>query len=110
MDKFTKISKQQAVRSDWYKMKSLNYKFPELQGGTSVVYAEFEGPHGRVRTKKSRERIYYILEGEGEFDIDGEQVSVSAGDVVVIAPSTWYNYRPTEGVLKVLVIMDFWNS
>jgi mannose-6-phosphate isomerase-like protein (cupin superfamily) len=105
-----KVSKQQAIRSDWGKMKSWNAKFPVVRGGTSVVVAEFEGPHGKVRTRKDRERIYYILEGKGEFEVEDEKIPVSGGDVVVIPPGTWYNYRPTDGKLKVLVIMDLWNS
>jgi mannose-6-phosphate isomerase-like protein (cupin superfamily) len=108
--KAIKISKDQAVRSDWHKMKSLNWKFPTIRGGTSVVVAEFEGPHGKVRTKKDRERIYYILEGTGEFEIEEEKLPVQEGDVVAIPPGTWYNYWPTRGTLKVLLVMDLWNS
>jgi mannose-6-phosphate isomerase-like protein (cupin superfamily) len=60
--------------------------------------------------RKGLKRIYYILEGKGEFEVENEKIPVSDGDVVAIPPGTWYNYWPKEGTLKVLVIMDLWNS
>jgi mannose-6-phosphate isomerase-like protein (cupin superfamily) len=111
MDKIIKISKQQAIRYKSSRMKSLNWKLPTVLGGTSVVYAEFAGAHGKVKTKKDRERVYYILEGKGEFEVEGETIPVEEGDVIAIPSSTWYNYRPKEGnILKILLFMDLWNS
>lgn len=108
--KLIKVSKDNAIQSNWGDMKSLNWKLPDLRGGTSVVIAEFNSPHGRTKAKKDRERIYYILEGEGEFESEDEKILVQTGDVIAIPPATSYNYRPTKGTLKVLVVMDLWNS
>lgn len=76
----------------------------------SVVYAELEGDHGQVHTE-DLERIYYIIEGQGEFNIGEEKINVSTGDVITIPPKTEYNYRPTNGLkLKVIMFMDLWEN
>ncbi len=40
-----------------------------------------------VHSHKQNEEIYFILEGEGRFAIDGENVAFSAGDWIRIAPA-----------------------
>lgn len=105
-----KISKEQSIREDWDKVKSWNYKLKHLSGYQSVVYAELDGDHGEVGTKEL-ERIYYVIEGSGIFDISGEKIEVSAGDVVTIPPRTKYDYRPIgDKTLKVLMFMDLWDN
>jgi mannose-6-phosphate isomerase-like protein (cupin superfamily) len=41
------------------------------------------------------EEAYFILEGEGDLDIDGELGRVRAGDAVPIPPGTWHTLRNT---------------
>jgi mannose-6-phosphate isomerase-like protein (cupin superfamily) len=36
------------------------------------------------------EEVYFILEGEGELELDGDTGRVRAGDAVPIAPGTWH--------------------
>jgi mannose-6-phosphate isomerase-like protein (cupin superfamily) len=103
-----KISKKQSVREDWDQVKSWNYKLKHLKDYQSVVYAELDGDHGEVETKEV-ERVYFVLEGEGSFDIDGEIIEVEKGDVITVSPHTKYNYRPTRNkTLKILLFMELW--
>jgi mannose-6-phosphate isomerase-like protein (cupin superfamily) len=47
---------------------------------------------------------YYVTEGEGELELDGEIYPIQAGDLVVIKPGTVHTSRPLEGKeLKVLI-------
>jgi len=52
---------------------------------------------------RESEEIYYVVEGEGELELDGERVSVRAGDAVLIPPGAWHEIRASEaGPLRFL--------
>jgi len=105
-----KISKKQSIKENWDKVKSWNYKLKHLSKYQSVVYAELDGDHGEVETKEV-ERIYYVIEGDGFFEIGNEEIKVSQGDVVTVPPHTKYNYHPIGSkTLKVLLFMDLWDN
>lgn len=104
------ISRDNSKREDWDKVKSWNYKLPHLSPKLSVVYAEVEGEHGEVTTRES-EWIYYIIEGNGKFIINGETTKVSGGDVITVPAKTPYNYIADNGcVLKVIMFIDLWDN
>ena len=48
-----------------------------LPGKTSVPF---------VHSHKENEEIYYILEGDGKFAIDGEEVALYKGDAIKLVP------------------------
>ncbi|MFH1650372.1 MAG: cupin domain-containing protein [Candidatus Woesearchaeota archaeon] len=106
-----KITKEQATREDWDEVKSWNYKLKGLnEKYQSVVYAELKGPHSEV-TSNDVERIYYIIEGNGEFIIEGQTTQVQAGDVITIPPNKTFDYTPTENeTLKVVLFMELWDN
>ena len=105
-----KISKQQSTSENWDKIKSWNYQLKHLQDYKSVVYAELDGDHGAVESENI-EREYFIIEGSGVFDINGEATEVFKGDVITIPPHTKYNYHPnSETTLKVLLFMELWDN
>ena len=104
------ISKTAAKREDWDQVKSWNYKLPQLQPSKSVVYAEIVGEHGEVTTRES-EWVYYVIEGSGEFVIDGQAQQVEAGDVITVPANTKYNYKSVvERPLKVVMFIDLWDN
>lgn len=104
------MSKDQAIREDWDEVKSWNYKLLHLQPKMSVVYAELEGNHSLVHTE-DLERIYFIIEGQGEFTIGEEKTLVEMGDIITIPPKTEYNYKPTnDSKLRVVMFMDLWDN
>ncbi len=104
------IPKGEAKREDWSGVKSWNYKLPYLNPKMSVVYAEVVGEHGEVSTKDS-EWVYYVIDGKGEFNIDGIVTKVSLGDVITVPPNTKYNYKSRSTVpLKVVMFIDLWDN
>jgi mannose-6-phosphate isomerase-like protein (cupin superfamily) len=105
-----KISKQDSKRHDWDKVRSWNYKLKHLDKYQSVIYAELNGNHGEVSTKDV-ERVYFIIEGEGEFIIAGESTQVTQGDVITVLPNTKFDYRPLNNkTLKIILFMELWDN
>ena len=66
----------------------------------SCAHISVNGIHGRIKNKKSN-RLYFVISGSGEFDANGRKLKVGAGDVVLIAKNTPYNYK---GRMKLLLV------
>jgi mannose-6-phosphate isomerase-like protein (cupin superfamily) len=45
---------------------------------------------------KLSEEFYYILEGRGEMEIDGEKAQVGPGDAILIPPGAWHTIQAIE--------------
>ena len=82
---------------------AFDYVLPDLD--SSLVYAELSGEHGEIKTAK-RSRIYYILEGEGQFVTNEDKIFVEKDDVIVVPPNTSYNYKAINSILKILLFME----
>jgi mannose-6-phosphate isomerase-like protein (cupin superfamily) len=48
------------------------------------------------------EEIYFILEGTGEMEIDGERASVMPGDAILIPPGALHEIRAEDARLRFL--------
>src|SRR3989338_6143783 len=64
---------------------SLNEKF-------SAALIEINGHHGRTKSTKE-DRIYYILKGNGTFEISGKESEVIEGDTILIEKNTPYDIK-----------------
>ena len=42
---------------------------------------------------RASEEIYFVLDGDGEMELDGERRAVSAGDAVAIPAGAWHELR-----------------
>jgi len=52
---------------------------------------------------RESEEIYYVVEGDGEVELDGERAAVGPGDAVLIPPGTWHEIRASDaGPLRFL--------
>jgi len=47
---------------------------------------------------KAAEELYFILEGAGEIELDGERRMVGAGDAILIPPGAWHTITATESL------------
>lgn len=45
---------------------------------------------------RESEELYYLLEGSGEMEIDGERARVGPGDAILIPPGAWHQIRADE--------------
>ena len=51
---------------------------------------KINGNHGKVKSLRS-DRVYFILSGEGIFEIGGKKHAISKGDLIFIPKKTPYN-------------------
>ena len=100
-----KITKQDAIHHGRKGVDGYYYQLPDIEKGTTVAYAEFIGEHGQ-RIIGDRARIYYILEGSAEFEVNGKKFDVQATDLVPIPTGATYNLWPKDCVLKILLVME----
>jgi len=100
-----KIPKTKAVKYVREGLTGYNYALPNIDGGTTVLYAELTGEHGE-RTIGNKPRIYFILEGTAKFIVDGQKFNVKPNDVIPVKPHSTYNYFPTSPILKVIAFME----
>ena len=98
-----KVSRKNAAKYGNKNVKAFDYVLPKLD--SSLVYAELSGEHGEIKTSK-RSRIYYILDGDGQFVLNGDNIFVEKDDVIVIPPNTSYNYKAINSILKILLLME----
>lgn len=100
-----KFSLSDAYEFGWDGLKGRAYNSSDDFPGASAAYFEVsEKGHGRVRTTLS-DRVYYIMDGQGEFVINGKTTPVTATDVVIVPKNTPYDYRAADGtVLKLFLV------
>lgn len=52
---------------------------------------------------RDSEEIYYLVEGAGEMELDGERRPVAAGDAILIPPGAWHQIRAAgDGPVRLL--------
>ena len=70
-------------------------------GGTSrhsVAEATLEpGQATEPHYHAESEEVYFILEGEGDMEVDGDSATVCAGDAIPIPPGAWHTLHNTGG-------------
>jgi mannose-6-phosphate isomerase-like protein (cupin superfamily) len=65
----------------------------------SLAEARVPAGGGTVRHyHKISEEFYFILEGTGEIELDGERRMVGPGDAILIPTGTWHTINATESL------------
>lgn len=81
MKNYTKIEKAEGGRVELHEKLGLTgseISINALPAGANIPF---------VHAHKENEEVYYILDGDGKFVIDGEEVALKAGNVVKVAPA-----------------------
>lgn len=99
-----KITLNDSNEFGWEGVKGWAYKSKDLKS-MSGAYIKVTGRHGKLKNIAS-DRYYYIISGEGEFDVDGEILGVSNKDVVIIYKNTTYDYWATNDSTLELLLID----
>ncbi len=71
-----------------------------LSDKTEFVIIETETGHETAIIEQQSDFIYYVLAGEGYFEIRGQKETCAAGDLVVIPAGSLFTYK---GKLKMLL-------
>lgn len=95
-----KFKLEEAYRFGWRGLKGWAYNSKEDFERASAAYFEVDGSHGKCKTRKS-DRVYLVLEGEGEFIIDGKTIEVEQTDVIIVPKKTPYDYK---GKMKLFLV------
>ena len=86
-----KFTEKDAYKSGWEGLKFSSYSEGSDFDRASCGVFEVSTHHGKVKSTKS-DRIYYILEGSGYFEIEGNRIDVKSTDVVIVPKNTVYDY------------------
>lgn len=98
-----KFTLSRAKKIGWAGLDAWVYNSKEDFANASGIYFEVTGAHGKIKTTLS-DRIYFVIEGKGEFIIDGKKYQVKNKDMVIVPKNTPYNYFAVEGVLKLFLV------
>jgi mannose-6-phosphate isomerase-like protein (cupin superfamily) len=98
-----KFKLSEAFQFGWEGLKGFAYNSKDDFENASAAYFEVTKSHGKTKTTKS-DRIYYIIEGVGEFTISNEAIKVEKTDVIIVPRDTPYDYKAIDGVLKLFLI------
>jgi mannose-6-phosphate isomerase-like protein (cupin superfamily) len=99
-----KFTKNDSLKIDWDGVNAWVYSSNEDLEAGSAIYFEIKTHHGKCMSKKS-DRIYYIVDGQGEYEIDGKTFSVKKEDVIIVPKNTPYDYKATnDTILKVFLV------
>ena len=101
--KALKFKLKNARKFGWKGLKGLSYSSKENFKRASAAIFEVTGSHGKVKSLVS-DRVYFILEGKGEFTINGKKVLVEKNDVIIVPKNTPYDYRTLKGKLKLFLV------
>ncbi len=82
------------------KVRVMDIKEYKINPDFSGALIEIDGDHGAIKCLKE-DRIYFIIEGNGTFIINGKENEVSPDDLIFIPKNTPYNIT---GKMKFLMI------
>ena len=72
-------------------------------GAQSLAEATLEAGQATERHHHATsEEIYFVLEGAGEMEVDGERAHVEAGAAILIPPGAWHQIRAGDAPLRFL--------
>jgi mannose-6-phosphate isomerase-like protein (cupin superfamily) len=70
----------------------------------SASYLEVTGSHGLTKNTVN-DRIYYVVEGQGEFIIGAQTVAVEPTDVMIVPKDVEYDFWAVDGkTLKLFLV------
>ncbi|OGY24428.1 MAG: hypothetical protein A2Y57_03500 [Candidatus Woykebacteria bacterium RBG_13_40_7b] len=100
MNEFVKSPSEKST----FSQKGLDgYKFPLENKNIEIYLVVVKQGHDNYIISKEITHVYYVLSGEGFFDIDGTKREVRSGDLIEIPPKFEYTY---SGKMKLLLIMN----
>ncbi len=68
-----------------------------------ILFADVEKGHDTFMISRKITRIYYVVEGNGFFTIDGEKLDVYSGMLLEVPPKVEYSY---SGNMKLIIISN----
>ncbi len=79
------------------------FRYALTNENVEVYFVDVKQGHDKYIISKNCSHIYYILEGEGTFDIDGTKYNVNKGAFIEVPPNVEFTY---SGKMRLLLIMN----
>jgi len=98
-----KFKLKDALQFEWEGLKGWAFNSEHDFERASAAMFEVRGKHGKVKSLVS-DRIYLVLEGKGEFIINGESFTVEKDDVIIVPKNTPYDYKAVGETLKLYLV------
>jgi mannose-6-phosphate isomerase-like protein (cupin superfamily) len=95
-----KISKEEAEKFEKFGVEFRDY-FDEDADELEILHEKTEKGHLEEYYNKECTFYYYVIDGEGSFFLDREEIEVESGDLVVAEPETKVYYL---GDMEILLI------
>lgn len=76
-------------------LKAVGHELRTEEMRPSVWLFEAGESNNRHR-QRQQEELYYVVEGEGVMEVDGEEFDIRAGDFVAVPPEPWRQITATE--------------
>ncbi len=95
-----KFKLEDAHKFGWKGLDGWAYNSKDDFASASAAYFEVDGSHGKCKTHSS-DRVYLVLEGEGEFIINDKVIEVEQSDVIIVPKNTPYDY---SGKMKLFLV------
>jgi mannose-6-phosphate isomerase-like protein (cupin superfamily) len=86
-----KYTKKGALQLGWDGLNIYSYSEKSDFERASAGVFEVTKHHGKVKSLLS-DRIYFVLEGTGHFEIADESINVEPTDVIIVPRGTEYDY------------------
>lgn len=80
--------------------KSTIFESPRLLVGLNALEP---GQEHALHAHTGQDKLYYVLEGEGRFLLDGQELAMTAGDLLVAPEGVPHGVR-NSGALRLLVL------
>lgn len=77
------------------RLKAVGYELRPGKMRPSVWIFDAGDSNNRHR-QREQEELYYVIEGTGSMEVDGEEFDIQAGDIVVVPPESWRQITATE--------------
>lgn len=100
MDKFTR---ELSSKPSFSQVGLQGYHFPTKNSNVEIYLVDVKQGHNTYIISKKCMHIYYVIQGDGFFDIDGLKHEVKPGILVEVPPNVEYTY---SGRMKLLLIMN----
>lgn len=98
-----KFELKEAREFGWEGLKGKTYNDSSDFKNASAALFEVTGRHGKVKSLIN-DRVYYVVEGEGNFMINEKVTPVKSGDVIIVPKNTPYDFENKGKMLKLFLV------
>lgn len=95
-----KFTLNEAFKFGWPGLDGYAYNSKDDFLRASAALFIVTGRHGKVKNSES-DRVYFVIEGNGQFFIENKTINVKDNDVIIISKNTIYDY---EGKMKLFLV------